>query len=135
MRRRCHLKTFFYFKLWQPFFSAEQNHFSNFGRGSPKEHSCEIISKSGYWSRKRCHLKLFVIFSSDGQLHSSGQRNHFRIFGRESPKVLFCEILLKSGCWPARICCLKIFLILPLEAILFSGSEPFINFVSQDTFL
>ena len=28
--------------IW-PFCSAEQNHFSNFGRGSSKEHCCEII--------------------------------------------------------------------------------------------
>ena len=27
-------------------FSKEQNSLSNFGRGSPKEHSCMIISKS-----------------------------------------------------------------------------------------
>ena len=34
---------FFFFKLWQPFCSAEQDHFSNFGRGSSMKHSCEII--------------------------------------------------------------------------------------------
>ena len=31
--------------------------FSNFGRGSLKEHFCEIILKSGLWPRRRCHLK------------------------------------------------------------------------------
>ena len=35
----------------------EQNRFSNFGRGSPKEHFCEIILQSGHWPRRRCHLK------------------------------------------------------------------------------
>ena len=40
----------------------KQNHFSNFGRGSPKEHFCEIILKSGHWPR-RCCLKVFSIFS------------------------------------------------------------------------
>ena len=44
----------------------EQNDFSNFGRGSPKEHICGIILKSVHWSRKRCHLKVFSIFSSGG---------------------------------------------------------------------
>ena len=35
----------------------EQNNFINFGRGSPKEHFCEIILKSGHWPKRRCHLK------------------------------------------------------------------------------
>ena len=39
----------------------ERNSLSNFGRGLPKEHSCEIISKSVYpFSRSR--LKLFFLF-------------------------------------------------------------------------
>ena len=57
---------FFYFMLWRPFCSAEQNHFSNFGRGSSKEHSCEIILKSAHWPGRRCRLKVFSIFSFDG---------------------------------------------------------------------
>ena len=47
-------------------FSAERNHFNNFGRGSHKEHFCENVLKSGYWSRRRCHLKVFLFFSSGG---------------------------------------------------------------------
>ena len=62
--RRCHLKTFFYYKLWWPLSSAEQNHFSNFGKGSLKKHFCESILKSGHWSRRRRHLKGFSFFSS-----------------------------------------------------------------------
>ena len=38
------------------FFLAEQNHLSTFSRGSHKEHSCEIISKSIHWFRKRYNL-------------------------------------------------------------------------------
>ena len=34
---------FFYFQLWHPFCSAEPNNFSNFGRGSPKEHFYEML--------------------------------------------------------------------------------------------
>ena len=44
----------------------EQNHFSNFDKGSSKEHSCEIILKSAQWPRRRCRLKGFSIFSFDG---------------------------------------------------------------------
>ena len=40
----------------------EQNHFSNFGRGSPKEHFCEIILKLDHWPRRRCRLKVFFFF-------------------------------------------------------------------------
>ena len=57
---------FFYFYLWRPFCSAEQNHFSNFGKGSSKEHSCEIILKSAHWPRRRCGLNVFSIFYFDG---------------------------------------------------------------------
>ena len=38
----------------------EQNAFSNFGRGSPKEPSCKIISKLMHWLRRRSHLKVFL---------------------------------------------------------------------------
>ena len=45
----------------------EHNYFSNFGRGLSKEHFCEIILKLAQWPRRRCWLKGFSIFSSDGQ--------------------------------------------------------------------
>ena len=44
----------------------EQNHFSKTGRGSSKEHSGEIILKLAHWPKRRCLLKGFSIFSSDG---------------------------------------------------------------------
>ena len=53
----------FYFLF---FALVEQNHFSKTGRGSSKEHSCEIILKSAHRPRRRCRLKGFSIFSSDG---------------------------------------------------------------------
>ena len=53
-------KGFYYFQLWQPFYSVEQNHFSNFGSGSPKEHFCEIFLKSGHWPRRRCRLRVVL---------------------------------------------------------------------------
>ena len=36
---------------------------SNFGRGLPKEHSCEIVSKSVHWFNRRSHLSFFSICS------------------------------------------------------------------------
>ena len=31
--------------------------------GSPKEHFCGIFWKSGHWSRRRCHLKVFIFLA------------------------------------------------------------------------
>ena len=57
---------FFLFLAPTAICSAVQNHFSKTDRGSSKEHSCEIILKSIRWPRRRCCLKGFSIFSSDG---------------------------------------------------------------------
>ena len=46
----------FLFLLWVPFCLAQGHHFSNFGRGSLKKHSCKIISKSINRFRRRCLL-------------------------------------------------------------------------------
>ena len=54
------MKIFFYFKLCWPFCLGEQNYFSNLGKGSPEKHFYEIISKSGHWSRRRCHSNVFL---------------------------------------------------------------------------
>ena len=102
----------------------EQNGFSTFGRGSPKEYFCEIILKSVHWSSRRCHLQVFI-FSSGGHFV---QRNDFSNFVRRSPKEHFCEIILKSDHWCRRKCHVKDFLFLALVAILFSGAERFQHF-------
>ena len=94
----------------------EQNHFSTFGRGSPKEHGCEIILKWVHLSTKRYHLKLWRPFCSVEQ-------NDFSNFGRGSPKKYFYEIILRLVHWSRRRCHLKVFLFLALAAILFSGAE------------
>ena len=44
----------------------EQNHFSKTGKGSSKEYSGEVILKLAHWPQRRCRLKGFSIFSSDG---------------------------------------------------------------------
>ena len=126
--RRCHLKIFFYFKLWWPFCSAEQKHFSSFGKGSPKKHFYEIILKSGHWSRRKCHLKIFFLFLDLAAI-LLGAMKPSRTFGRGSPKEHFCEIILKSVFWPARLCRFKVFLFLLLVTILFSRVKHFLQFM------
>ena len=50
------LKTYF-LTPW-PTYPTNQNHLNNFGRGPPRDHSCEVWSKSNEWfQRRRCLSK------------------------------------------------------------------------------
>ena len=52
----CILKTYF-LTPW-PTYATNQNHLNNFGRGPPRDHSCEVWSKSNEWfQRRRCLSK------------------------------------------------------------------------------
>ena len=42
------------------------NHLCNFGRGHYEEQFCKFISNLGQWFRRRCCLKIFLIWSSGG---------------------------------------------------------------------
>ena len=61
-------KDISYLELWQPFCSAEQNHLCNFGSGYHEEQFCEIILNLDQWFRRRCILKIFLIWSSGGHV-------------------------------------------------------------------
>ena len=101
-------KGFSVFSFGGHFGSVKWNHFSNFGKGSPKEHFCEIILKLGHWPRRRCCLNVFSIFSSISHfVQWSGTILAILIEGH--PKKHFCEIILKSGHWLRRGCHLKVF--------------------------
>ena len=58
--RRCRLKVFLFLALVAILFSGAEP-LGNFGRGSPKEHSCKIISKSIYRFRRRCLLSKLLM--------------------------------------------------------------------------
>ena len=58
-------KDISYLELWQPFYSTEENHLCNFGRGHYEEHFCEVILNLDQWFRKKC-CKTFDIYSSGG---------------------------------------------------------------------
>ena len=66
-------KGFFLFFL-AALCSVERNDFCNFGRGSSKEHFCEIILKSVHWSRRRCHLKIFIFLALAAILLNGAER-------------------------------------------------------------
>ena len=53
-----------YLELWRPFCSAERNHLCNFGKRHHEEQFCEIILKLDLWFKRRCCLKIFLIWSS-----------------------------------------------------------------------
>ena len=110
---------FFYFKLWRPFCSAEQNHLSMFGRGSSKYHFREIILKSADWPWRRCHFTPFSFFSSDSHfVQRSRTILDFRhkFLKLASGEHLY-EIILKSTHWPWWRCCSWVFLFLALTAV------------------
>ena len=57
-------KDISYLELWQPFCHAEGNHLCNFGRGYQEEQFSEIILNLDHCFRRRCVLKIFLIWSS-----------------------------------------------------------------------
>ena len=59
-------KDISYLELWRPFCLAELNHLCNFGRRHHEEQFCEIILNSDQWFKRRCLLKIFLIWSSGG---------------------------------------------------------------------
>ena len=82
-------KDMSYLELWQPFFSAEQNHLCNFGRRYYEEQFCEIILNLDQWIR-RCILKIFPIWSSEGP------------FVQQSKTI--CAILVSLGYQEEQFC-------------------------------
>ena len=59
-------KDISYLELWRPFCSAEPSHLWNFSRRHHEEQFCEIILNLDQWFKRRCYLKIFIIWSSGG---------------------------------------------------------------------
>ena len=57
-------KDISYLKLWRPFCYVEPNYLCNFGRVYKEEQLCENIFNLDQWFRRRCGLKIFLIWSS-----------------------------------------------------------------------
>ena len=57
-------KDISYLERWQPFCSTNGNHLCNFGIGYQEEQFCDIILNLGQWFKRRCRLKIFLIWSS-----------------------------------------------------------------------
>ena len=82
-------KDISYMELWRPFCSAEQNHLSNFGRGCYKEQFCEIILNLDQWFRRRCLLKIFLIWSSGSHFVQRSKTIGVSIFCRRHHEEQF----------------------------------------------
>ena len=101
------LKDISYLELWQPYYSAKQNHLFNFSRGHNEEQFCEFISNLGQLFR-RCRLKNFLSgvlvapCSMEQNLKCKLERGH---------NEHSCADISNLDQLFRRRCCLKIFLI------------------------
>ena len=57
-------KDFSNLELWQPLCSVDWNHLCNIGRRHHEEQPCEIILNLDQRFRRKCCLKVFLIWSS-----------------------------------------------------------------------
>ena len=111
-------------ELWPPFCSAELNHLCNFGRGYHEETFCEIILNFDQWFRRRCILKIFLIWSSgDHFVQRRGTICAIVVEGimRNNSVIFF----LYLDQWFMRRCCLKIFCLKIF--LIWSSGGPFVQ--------
>ena len=85
-------KDISYLELWRPFCSVERNHLGNFCRGYYEEQFREIILNLDQWFRRRCLLKIFLIWSSGSFVQRSRTICAILVEGIKGKQ--FCEIIL-----------------------------------------
>ena len=93
----------------EPCLWADQNFVNNFWKGSPKEHSCEIISKSDQRYQRRRFLKncLKNSISLPWQPEFLMESNSVNSFWRGAPKEHSCQVWSKLARGFGRRRCLK----------------------------
>ena len=64
IQEKMSFKDISYVELWQSLCSVDWNHLCNIGRRHHEEQYCEIILKFDPWFRRKCRLKVFLIWSS-----------------------------------------------------------------------
>ena len=62
-----------YLEVWQPLCSVEGNFLCNYGRMHHQEQFCKIILNLNQWFRRRCSLKIFLIWSSGSRFVQSSR--------------------------------------------------------------
>ena len=90
-------------------FWADQNFANNFWKGSPKKHSCEIISKSDQWFQRWRFFKncLKNSISLPWQPEFLMESNSVKNFWRGPPKEHSCQVCSKLAQRFGRRRCLK----------------------------
>ena len=68
----CILKTYF-LTLW-PTYATNRNSLNNFDRGPPRDHSCEVWSKSNKRFQRRCCLKKLLTHGRTDARTDDGRR-------------------------------------------------------------
>ena len=112
-------KDMSYLEFWRPPCLVEQNRLCNFGRRHHEEHFCEMILNLEHWFRRRCRLKIILIWSSDGHfVQLSGTIGAMFVNGHNE-KQFFARIL-NFDQWFRRRCRLNVFLI-------WSSGSPFVQ--------
>ena len=101
------------------------NHLCNFGRRHHEEQFCEIILNLDQWFRKKCHLNVFLSWSS-GRHFTQRRVAICTLLVEGNNEEQFCEFILNLGQWFR--CRLKDFLSGSLAVLLFGGAEPFMQF-------
>ena len=62
--QKMSFKDIFYLELRQPLCSKDLNHLCNGGRRYHEKQFFDIILNLDQWFRRKCHLKVFLIWSS-----------------------------------------------------------------------
>jgi len=98
----CILKTYF-LTLW-PTYATNCNGLNNIDRGPPRDHSCEVWSKSSKWFQRRCCLKKLLTHGRTDGRTDDGRRT--LVHHKSSPWALcaqvsykYLTILSSSMCW------------------------------------
>jgi len=91
----CILKTYF-LTPW-PTYATNWNGLNNFDRGTPRDHSCEVWSKSNELYQRRSRLNENVFARTHA--HTVGRRtNDCHKFG-QNPRSGFRGDVVKRNCW------------------------------------
>ena len=62
VQKEMSFKDISYLEPWEPLCSADPNHLCNFGRSYHEEQFSEIIFNLDQWFRRKCCLKVFLIW-------------------------------------------------------------------------
>ena len=120
-------KDISYLELWQLLRSVDWNHLCNFERRHHAEQSYEITLNLDQWFRRKCCLKIFLIWSS-GSPFAQWSVTICAIFVEDYYEEQFCEIILNLVQWFRRKCDLKDFLSGAPAVLLIGKVEPFMQF-------